>query len=44
MGQVNADRLRELAGYLRDAVRQLREVGTLSVETFVADRRTEADL
>jgi uncharacterized protein YutE (UPF0331/DUF86 family) len=40
MGQVNADRLRELAGYLRDALRQLREVGTLPVEAFVADRRT----
>jgi uncharacterized protein YutE (UPF0331/DUF86 family) len=40
MGQVNADRLRELAGYLRDALRQLHEVGTLPLESFVADRRT----
>jgi uncharacterized protein YutE (UPF0331/DUF86 family) len=40
MGQVNADRLRELAGYLRDALRQLRELGAVPVETFVADSRT----
>lgn len=40
MGRINADRLRELAGYLRDALRQLRDVGAVPVETFVADRRT----
>ena len=36
---MNLDRLRELAGYLRDAVRQLRELGQPSRELFVADPR-----
>ncbi len=36
---MNLDRLRELAGYLRDAVRQLRELGQPSRELFVADSR-----
>jgi uncharacterized protein YutE (UPF0331/DUF86 family) len=36
---VNLDRLRELAGYLRDAVRQLRELGQPPRELFVADPR-----
>jgi uncharacterized protein YutE (UPF0331/DUF86 family) len=40
MSDVNPDRLRDLAGHLRDAVRQLREVGAMSREAFVADRRT----
>lgn len=39
MSDVNLDRLRELAGYLRDAVRQLRDLGQLPRETFVADPR-----
>jgi uncharacterized protein YutE (UPF0331/DUF86 family) len=37
---VNLDRLRELAGHLRDAVRQLRELGQAPSEVFVADPRT----
>lgn len=39
MSEVNLDRLRELAGYLRDAVRQLRELGQPPRETFVTDPR-----
>jgi uncharacterized protein YutE (UPF0331/DUF86 family) len=37
---VNLDRLRELAGHLRDAVRQLRELGRPPRDAFVADPRT----
>jgi uncharacterized protein YutE (UPF0331/DUF86 family) len=37
---VNLDRLRALAGHLRDAVRQLRETADVPVESFVADART----
>jgi uncharacterized protein YutE (UPF0331/DUF86 family) len=37
---VNYDRLRDLAGYLRDAVRQLRELGTPPRDVFLADART----
>ena len=40
MSEVNLDRLRELAGHLRDAVRQLRELGEPSRAVFTADRRT----
>jgi uncharacterized protein YutE (UPF0331/DUF86 family) len=40
MGDVNLDRVRTLAGHLRDAVRQLREVGRIPIETFVADVRS----
>ncbi len=39
MNEVNLDRLRELAGHLRDAVRQLRELGRTSREAFLADPR-----
>ena len=39
MSKVNLDRVRELAGHLRDAVRQLRELGQTSRELFVADPR-----
>jgi len=39
VSEVNLDRLRELAGYLRDAVRQLRELGQPPRELFVADPR-----
>lgn len=39
MSEVNLDRLRELAGHLRDAVRQLREFAGTSREAFLADRR-----
>ena len=39
MGEVNRDRLRELAGHVRDSVRQLRELGQISAEQFVADSR-----
>lgn len=40
MSDVNLDRLRELAGHLRDAVRQLHELGAVPREQFVADPRT----
>ena len=40
MSDVNRDRLRELAGHLRDAVRQLRELGQAPREQFIADART----
>lgn len=39
MSEVNVDRLRELAGHLRDAVRQLRELGRVPGDAFVADSR-----
>jgi uncharacterized protein YutE (UPF0331/DUF86 family) len=39
VSEVNLDRVRELAGYLRDAVRQLRELGQPPRELFVADPR-----
>jgi uncharacterized protein YutE (UPF0331/DUF86 family) len=38
--EVNADRLRDLAGHLRDAVRQLRELGATPRDAFLADART----
>lgn len=40
MSEVNLDRLRELAGHLRDSVRQLRELGEATREMFVADARS----
>ena len=40
MSEVNLDRIRELAGHVRDAVRQLRELGQPPRELFVADPRT----
>jgi uncharacterized protein YutE (UPF0331/DUF86 family) len=40
VSDVNLDRLRELAGHLRDAVRQLHELGAAPREQFVADPRT----
>ena len=40
MREVNLDRLRELAGHLENAVRQLREVGQNPRETFLGDLRT----
>lgn len=39
MAELNLDRLRELAGQLRNAVRELREVGGLGNESFLQDRR-----
>jgi len=40
VSDLNLDRLRELAGHLRDAVRQLREVAVLPRDAFLADSRT----
>jgi uncharacterized protein YutE (UPF0331/DUF86 family) len=40
LSEVNLDRLRELAGHLRDSVRQLRELGEATREMFVADARS----
>ena len=40
MGEVNLDRLREATGHLRDALRQLRDIGQLSESAFVSDART----
>jgi uncharacterized protein YutE (UPF0331/DUF86 family) len=40
VSEVNLDRLRELAGHLRDAVRQLRELAQPPCEQFMADPRT----
>jgi uncharacterized protein YutE (UPF0331/DUF86 family) len=37
---VNLDRLRDLAGQLRSAVRELREYATPSTDAFVMDRRS----
>jgi uncharacterized protein YutE (UPF0331/DUF86 family) len=41
VSEVNLDRLRELAGHLRDAVRQLRELAQPPRELFVADPRVK---
>lgn len=38
--EVNLDRLRNLAGHLRDAIRQLREMAGVPREAFLADART----
>jgi len=38
--EVNLDRLRELAGHLENAVRQLREIGQSPREAFLRDLRT----
>ena len=40
MSDVNLNRLRDRAGHLRNAVRQLRELGALPCDAFVADPRT----
>jgi uncharacterized protein YutE (UPF0331/DUF86 family) len=40
VGEVNLDRLRDLAGHLRDACRQLREISTQDIEQFMSDART----
>jgi uncharacterized protein YutE (UPF0331/DUF86 family) len=40
VGEVNFDRLRDLAGHLRKACRQLREVGNQGVEAFLSDAKT----
>lgn len=37
MGEVNLDRLRELAGHLRNACRQIKELVPQDVEAFVTD-------
>jgi uncharacterized protein YutE (UPF0331/DUF86 family) len=39
VSEVNLDRLRELSGHLRDAVRQLRDLAGMSREAFLADSR-----
>jgi uncharacterized protein YutE (UPF0331/DUF86 family) len=40
VSDVNLDRLRDLAGQLRSAVRELREYATLSTDAFRVDRRS----
>ena len=40
MSEVNLDRLRELAGHLRNACRQLQEFGRQDVQAFLADANT----
>jgi uncharacterized protein YutE (UPF0331/DUF86 family) len=40
VSEVNLDRLRELAGHLLGAVRELRELGQTPREAFFADSRT----
>jgi len=39
MADVNVDRLRELAGYIRDARRQLGELAAMTEDDFLADPR-----
>jgi uncharacterized protein YutE (UPF0331/DUF86 family) len=38
--EVNLDRLRDLAGHLRNALRELREIAQAPRETFLRDSRT----
>lgn len=40
MSEINLDRVRELAGHVRDAVRQLRELGQSPREIFLAESRS----
>jgi uncharacterized protein YutE (UPF0331/DUF86 family) len=40
VSDVNLDRLRELAGHVRDAVRQLQEMAEMPRDAFLADSRT----
>lgn len=40
MPEINLDRLRELAGYLRNAVRELRAVGQTPKEVWLLDTRS----
>jgi uncharacterized protein YutE (UPF0331/DUF86 family) len=40
VSEINLDRLRELAGHVRDSVRQLRELGEPSREAFLAEPRS----
>jgi uncharacterized protein YutE (UPF0331/DUF86 family) len=40
VSEVNLDRLRELAGHVRDSVRQLRELGQSPREVFLAEARS----
>jgi uncharacterized protein YutE (UPF0331/DUF86 family) len=40
VSEVNLDRLRELAGHVRDSVRQLRELGQPPREVFLAEARS----
>lgn len=39
MAEVNVDRLRDLAGQIRSAVRELEEIGRSGREAFLGDRR-----
>jgi uncharacterized protein YutE (UPF0331/DUF86 family) len=40
VSEINLDRVRELAGHVRDAVRQLRELGQSPREIFLAESRS----
>lgn len=40
MPEINLDRLRELAGYLRNAVRELRAIGQTPKEVWLLDARS----
>jgi uncharacterized protein YutE (UPF0331/DUF86 family) len=40
VSEVNVDRLRELAGHLRSACRQLREHASLGLDVFLSDAKT----
>lgn len=40
VSEINVDRLRELAGHLRSACRQLREHASLGLDRFVSDAKT----
>ncbi|MBA5867374.1 MAG: DUF86 domain-containing protein [Nitrospira sp. CR1.3] len=40
MGEVNLDRVRELAGHLRNTCRQLQEFGRQDAQAFLTDTRT----
>jgi uncharacterized protein YutE (UPF0331/DUF86 family) len=40
VGEVNLDRLRDATGHLRDALRQLRDIGLITESAFLADPRT----
>jgi len=40
VSEVNLDRVRELAGHVRNACRELRELATQDAEAFLADSRT----
>ena len=41
MGDLNLDRMRQLAGHLRNACRELKELAAQGADVFLADTKTK---